>query len=105
MLGEDAPQVGRAGFGAAVGLLARPPFEFFFAHGQASGVSTGVENRHGLATWQRLECFPLLPLLGSGPYLLDQALNLAGGHHDASGLAQVLLGLLVTGLIGSFQAP
>src|SRR6266849_411298 len=79
MLSEGAPQVGRAGFGAAVRLLARPPLELFFAHGQAGGIRTDVEDWYGLGIGQRLERFSLLPLLGSGPDWLGQALNLAGG--------------------------
>ena len=46
----------------------------------------------------------MLPLLGNRPDLLHQALNLASGQGDATGLAQVFFGLLVTGLIGSLQA-
>jgi len=36
--------------------------------------------------------------------LLHQSLNLAGRHGNAAGFPQVLLGLLVAGFIGTFQA-
>src|SRR5271157_6064629 len=104
MLSEDAPQIGRAGLGAALSLLARPALQFFFAHVHPGGIGTDIEERRRLAPWQRLERFSLLPLLGRRPHPLHQALNLMVAHDDASGLAQVLFGLLVAGLIGSLQA-
>ncbi len=53
VLGKDAPEVGRPGFGTAVGLLAGPPFEFLLAPGHAGGVTADIEYwcRQGSRQW------------------------------------------------------
>ena len=100
MLSENATQVGHACFGAAIGLFARPPRQCLFAHGHAGAIGTDIHDRRGPATGLRR---PFLPLLGRGSHPLHHALDLPGGNVDAAGFRQVLLGLLVTGFIGSLQ--
>ena len=104
VLGEHTTQVHHAGLGAAIGLLTRSSFQFFFAHGNSGGVATHIQNGRGLGAGQRQQRLALLPLLGGGPHALDQPLNLAAVHLDASGVAQMLLGFLIAGGLGSLEA-
>jgi hypothetical protein len=104
VLGENTAQIRHAGFGAAVGLFARPPLEFLFAHGHPGTIATDIQNRHGLAPLQRLEGFPILPALCCLAHRFHEPLNLASRDVDATGFLQMVLGLLVAGLIGSLQA-
>ena len=98
MLGKNTAQVGLARLGPAVRLLAGPPRQLLFAHGHAGAVGADIHDGRGLGLGQGFEGLPLLPGLGSGPAPLHQPLNLAGGHDDAAGFLQVLLGGGVAGL-------
>src|SRR5256885_554607 len=89
MLGENASQVNRTGFGGPIGLLAFAALQFLFAHRQTSGIGSNVELGHGLAFGQGLKGLSLLPLLGPSAHLLDNPLDLAGRDADTSGLSQV----------------
>src|SRR5690348_13033465 len=101
MLGKDAPQIGRAGFGATICLFAGPAYQLFFAHGHTGGVGAYVQD--GGITGAGLG-WALLPSLSLGSNSLHYALDLAPVHVDAAGIPEVVLGLLVAGLVGPLQA-
>ncbi len=104
MLRENAAQVGHPRLGLALGTFAFPALQFLLPPGHARGVATEIQDGCRWGAGQRCQCLALLPGLRAGTYGLDRSLNLAGRNFNPSGVFQMLLGLLVAGLIGSFQA-
>src|SRR5689334_16488031 len=104
VLGKHAPQVNRARFGRAIRLLAFSVLQLLPAHWHARGIDTYIEDRHRLAFREWLGGTALLPLLGRRSNVLYRALDLPGRYVDAARFPQMLLGFLIAGFIGSFQA-
>ena len=104
MLRENATQISHAGLGLAVGTFAGPAFQFLLAHGHARSVAAEIHDGGRWSAGQRHQGLALLPGLRAGTHALDQPLDLAGRNRNAASVFQMLLGLLVAGLIGSFQA-
>src|SRR5690348_3851333 len=104
VLGKDAPQVYRAGFGAPIQLLTFSSFQFLLAHRQSRGIGTHIEDWHWLGFRQRLGGPARLPLLGRRPNVLYRSLDLSRRYVDAASFPQMLLCFLIARFIGSFQA-